>query len=147
MLRLRGADSLAFTTLKLQKQQPATAAIAQGLSVQLLVQPSPHPHPHQLIRGFACSGLFDPWRKSSRRVRECGNAEKILKGARGKGRSRETVRAKRKAEQREVKLVRGHRKGERNLSAGWQKLHQCFGGRGAGKYFYLRLTYPLQKMF
>lgn len=54
-----------------------------------------------------------PGEKSSRRVRECGNAEKILKGARGKGKSRETVRAKRKAEQREVKLVRGHRKRER----------------------------------
>lgn len=58
-----------------------------------------------------------PGEKSSRRVRECGNAEKILKGARGKGRSRETVRAKRKAEQREVKLVMGAQEGREENTA------------------------------
>lgn len=52
-------------------------------------------------------------------LKESGNVgmqterERVLKGARRKSRARETLRAKRKAEEREVKLGRGHRNGVR----------------------------------
>lgn len=84
---------MALTTPKLQKHQPATSARAQGSSVQLLVQPFP-----QLTGDSTVLVCLIPGKKSSRRVRECGNAEGELKGAEGKGRERETLRAKRKAE-------------------------------------------------